>query len=107
LTLGQHPNRGKRVEFDAGGDDEFIGGFEVFRIMHGVVVSDFNSYPDPLLGGLPKGGQQRFDEYSVTFRRPLCGRAMGHENAAAEETREPVNRAFAINRFVTLEIASE
>jgi len=107
LTLGQHPNRGKRVELNAGGGYEFIGGFEVFRFMHGVVVSDFNSYPDPLLGCLPKEGQQRLDEYAVTFCRPLCGRAMGHENAAAEETREPVNRAFAINRFVTLEIASE
>jgi hypothetical protein len=32
---------------------------------------------------------------------------MGHENAAAEETPEPVNRAFAINRFAALEIASE
>jgi hypothetical protein len=45
LTLGQHPNRGKRVELNAGGSNEFIGGFEVFRFMHGVVVSDFNSYP--------------------------------------------------------------
>ena len=107
LTLGQHPNRGKRVELNAGGSNEFIGGFEVFRFMHGEVVSDFNSYPDPLLGGLPKGGQLRFDEYVMTFCRPLCGRAMGHKNAATEETREPINRAFAINRFAALEIASE
>ena len=71
LTLGQHPNRGKRIELNAGGGNEFIGGFEVFRFMHGVVVSDFNSYPDPLLGCLPKEGQQRLHEYAVTFCRPL------------------------------------
>jgi hypothetical protein len=73
LTLGQHPNRGKRIELNAGGGNEFIGGFEVFRFMHGLVVSDFNSYPDPLLGCLPKGGQQRLDEYAVTFCRSFAG----------------------------------
>ncbi len=43
LRLGQHPNRGKSVELHAGRGDEFIGGFEMFRFMHGVVVSDSHS----------------------------------------------------------------
>jgi len=43
LNLGQHPNSGKSVELNAGGGNEFIGGFEVFRFMHGLVVSDSHS----------------------------------------------------------------
>jgi hypothetical protein len=44
LTLGQHPDRGKRFKLHAGVGNELIEGFGAFRFVRGLVASYFHRH---------------------------------------------------------------
>jgi len=70
LDLGQHPIAASAL--NECGVAMSSSGIRVFRFMHGLVVP-IQQLSRSALGCLPKGGQQRLDEYAVTFCRSFAG----------------------------------